>query len=66
MHDDSRLTIGPIAATRKMCANGIMAQEQEFLAALGSSTAWRWIAACSTSPRAAGGCVLIAGPESAR
>jgi len=41
MHDDSRLTIGPIAAMRKMCANGIMAQEQEFLAALGSSTAWR-------------------------
>jgi heat shock protein HslJ len=38
---DSRLTIGPLAATRKVCAGeGVMDQERRFLAALESAASW--------------------------
>lgn len=38
--DGQRLTIGPAAATRKACAEDVMRQEREFLAALQTATAW--------------------------
>ena len=64
--DDSHLTIGPIAATRKMCAKDIMTQEQEFLAALGSTTVWAIDRGMLDLHRADGERVLTASPESAR
>jgi len=64
--DDSHLTIGPIAATRKICAKGIMTQEQEFLAALGSTTVWAIDRGMLDLHRADGARVLTASPESAR
>jgi len=36
----NRITIGPPAATRKTCAETVMAQERAFLAALGSVARW--------------------------
>lgn len=39
--EGNRLTIGPAAATRKVCdGKGVMQQEHEFLAALASTTTW--------------------------
>jgi heat shock protein HslJ len=39
--DGGSLTIGPVAATRKVCdGKGVMQQEREFLAALESTTTW--------------------------
>ena len=36
-----RLSIGPLATTRMMCDEGVMAQEREFLAALETATTWQ-------------------------
>ena len=39
--DGNTLSIGPLATTRKLCsAEGVMAQEQEFIAALQTATTW--------------------------
>lgn len=39
--DGNRVSIGPAATTRKVCAGkGVMEQEQQFLAALESATSW--------------------------
>ena len=38
--DGDRLTVGPPAATRKMCKADVMEQEQQFLAAIQSATTW--------------------------
>lgn len=39
--DGNALSIGPLATTRKLCsAEGVMAQEREFIAALQTATAW--------------------------
>ena len=63
--DDSQLTIGPIAATRKLCnGRGVMEQEQAFLAALGSTTVWAIDRGMLDLHRADGERVLTASPES--
>jgi len=37
----NRLTVGPAAATRKICnGKGVMEQERQFLAAIESATTW--------------------------
>jgi len=38
--EENRLTIGPVAATRKVCKKNVMEQEREFLAAIESTTTW--------------------------
>lgn len=38
--DGKTVTIGPLATTRKACAEELMKQEREFLAALGSAVRW--------------------------
>ncbi len=39
--DGNALSIGPLATTRKLCsAEGVMAQEREFIAALQTATTW--------------------------
>lgn len=39
--DGERVTVGPAATTRKVCAGqGVMQQEREFLAALTTATKW--------------------------
>ena len=38
--DGQRVKIGPLATTRKACAEEVMTQEREFLAALESATTW--------------------------
>lgn len=38
--DGKRIAVGPIATTRRTCADPVMQQERQFLAALQSTTAW--------------------------
>ncbi|GMW05288.1 MAG: META domain-containing protein [Gammaproteobacteria bacterium] len=38
--DGNRVQIGPAVTTRRACAESLMTQEQEFLAALASATTW--------------------------
>ena len=39
--EGNALSIGPLATTRKLCAaEGVMAQEREFIAALQTATTW--------------------------
>ncbi|HSQ00164.1 MAG TPA: META domain-containing protein [Candidatus Dormibacteraeota bacterium] len=65
--DGQRLSIGPPAATRKMCdGKGVMAQEHEFLAALESATVWDIDRGMLDVHRADGERVLTAHPQSSR
>ncbi|MBO9650500.1 MAG: META domain-containing protein [Variovorax sp.] len=38
--DGNRIAVGPIATTRRTCADAVMEQERQFLAALKSTTTW--------------------------
>lgn len=38
--DGNRIAVGPIATTRRTCADAVMVQERQFLAALKSTTTW--------------------------
>jgi heat shock protein HslJ len=38
--EGNRIKVGPVATTRKMCAENVMTQEREFLKALESATTW--------------------------
>ena len=58
----SRITVGPVAATRKMCAENVMTQEREFLKALESATTWAIDAGLLDLHRADGERVLV-GPR---
>lgn len=59
-----QLTIGPAAATRKAClGTGVMQQEQEFLAALATTTRWAIDGGMLELHRADGERVLTASPS---
>jgi heat shock protein HslJ len=38
--EGSKLTLGPLATTRRACEEPLMTQEQQFLAALASAVTW--------------------------
>jgi heat shock protein HslJ len=62
--DGSRIAVGKVAATRKMCEAAVMAQEGEFLAALESASTWSIDAAGLLHlHRPDGERVLVAGPR---
>ncbi len=64
--EENRLSVGPIAATRKMCpGEGVMEQEREFLAALETATAWAIDRGMLDVHRADGERVLTASAKSA-
>lgn len=59
-----RITIGPTATTRKMCAEAVMTQEREFLKALESASTWSIDArGLLHLHRPDGERVLVAGPR---
>ena len=60
--EGSRITVGPAATTRKMCAENVMTQEREFLKALESATTWSIDAGLLHLHRADGERVLV-GPR---
>lgn len=60
--EGSRITVGPAATTRKMCAENVMTQEREFLKALQSATTWSIDAGLLDLHRADGERVLV-GPR---
>ncbi|MGH7785302.1 MAG: META domain-containing protein [Candidatus Binatia bacterium] len=63
--DGARLTVGPIAATRKACdGTGVMEQERQFLAALESATTWAIERGMLDLHRPDGERVLLAHPAS--
>jgi heat shock protein HslJ len=62
--DGDKLTIGPAVATRKACSGkGVMQQEQEFLAALATTTRWAIDRGMLDLHRADGERVLTANPS---
>jgi len=60
--EGNRITVGPAATTRKMCAENVMTQEREFLKALESATTWSIDAGLLDLHRADGERVLV-GPR---
>ncbi|SCK11498.1 Heat shock protein HslJ [Variovorax sp. HW608] len=52
--DGKRIAVGPIATTRRTCADAVMAQERQFLAALKSTTTWDFSGALLDMHRADG------------
>jgi heat shock protein HslJ len=60
--EGDRITIGPAAATRKMCGEAVMTQEREFLKALESAATWSIDAGLLDLHRADGERVLV-GPR---
>ena len=58
--EGNALSIGPLASTRKMCAEEVMAQEQEFLAALETARKWDVVRGMLDVHRADGERVLTA------
>ncbi len=56
------ISIGPVATTRKMCDDAVMAQERQFLKALESATTWKFDGAMLHLHRADGERVLV-GPR---
>jgi len=52
--DGNRIAVGPIATTRRTCADAVMAQERQFLAALKSTTTWDFSGALLDMHRADG------------
>jgi heat shock protein HslJ len=60
---DDHITIDPVAATRKMCAAAVMAQEREFLKALESATRWAVEGGVLEMHRSDGERVLMATPD---
>jgi heat shock protein HslJ len=61
--DGNRITVGPAAATRKMCGDAVMTQEREFLKALETATTWTIDAGLLHLHRADGERVVVAGPR---
>jgi hypothetical protein len=57
------LTIHPLATTRKACEEAVMAQEQEFLAALQSAATWEIVRGMLDVHRADGERVLTASAD---
>lgn len=60
--DAANLTFGPAATTRRMCADDLMTQEREFLAAIASSSRWVTEGGALHLHRADGERVLTASP----
>ncbi|MBO9513631.1 MAG: META domain-containing protein [Variovorax sp.] len=52
--EGNRITVGPVATTRRACAPAVMEQERQFLAALRSTTTWDFSGALLDMHRADG------------